>query len=409
MVYVLSVAAAVLFAIGSVVQQRAASHAPPEKALSFGLLLYLVRQRPWLVGFASSLVGNIIASAALGMGGVALVQPLFTIRLLFALPLAATLSKVRIPRRDWLGAVATAAGLAAFIFVGRPGRGHPLQANQWAWLAAVVGVSAVVAVLVALSRRLDAARAATVLGVGAGMLFGLQSSLTETAVRYLRTQGFLHTFLHWQPYVLVAAAIVGAMLIQSAYEMAPLPASFPTLVTSEPMTGLIIGVTVLHGSLHVGAGALAAEVTGLLVMVAGVGVLATSSIVNGQLDALQRRREEGEAYHHLVRLERELAALEGVVGDYRQELAAGASCDNGVVARCVHRAETHLQRLDALLADMDAHRESEQRTLRELPQKQRLMLAPLEQELDERQEQIVAWHHTLHREFSGLRAQGVGH
>lgn len=405
MVYVLSIAAALLFAVGSVVQQRAAAQAPPEKALSFGLLLYLVRQRVWLAGFVSSLVGNIIASAALGMGGVALVQPLFTVRLLFALPMAAAVAKLRIPRRDWFGAVATAAGLAAFVAVGRPGRGHPLHAAGWDWLGAVVGVAVVVAALVALSRRLNAARAATVLGVSAGLLFGLQSSLTETAVRYLRTDGFLHTFLHWQPYVLVAAAIVGAMLIQSAYEMAPLPASFPTLVTAEPMTGLIIGVLVLHGTLHVGPGALVAEVAGLLVMVAGVAVLATSSVVTGQLDALQRRREEGEAYHHLVRLERELAALEGVVGDYREELSG--SRDDRVVTRCVDRAEQHLLRLEELLADMDSHREAEQRTLRALPTKQRMMLAPLEQELDDRQGQICAWHDKLRREFSGLREQGV--
>ena len=88
-VYVLSILAALCFGAGSVVQQRAASEAPPEDVLSWRLLLWLVHRPLWLAGVAFALVGNLFAANALGRGSIALVEPLFVVRLLFALPLAA--------------------------------------------------------------------------------------------------------------------------------------------------------------------------------------------------------------------------------------------------------------------------------------------------------------------------------
>ena len=250
-VYVLSVAAAALFAGGSVVQQRTAAQSPPERTFSAGLLLWLVRRRAWLAGVAISLVGNILAALALGKGGVALVEPLFTVRLLFALPMAAVWSRLAVPRRDWAGAVATVAGLAAFLAIGHPQRGHPLQASALSWAAALVALAALVAVVVIAARRLTAIRAAAMLAGGAGLLFGLQASLTETAIVYLHRQGVAGLLTHWQPYMVAVTALSATILIQNAFGVAPLYASFPVLVTVEPLTGLLLGVLVLGGALRV--------------------------------------------------------------------------------------------------------------------------------------------------------------
>lgn len=398
LVYVLALVAALLFAFGSVIQQRAASTAPPEKALSFALLWFLVRQREWLVGLASSLGGNGLSSAAIGMGGVALAQPLFTARLLFALGLSAAFGRLRVPRRDWLAGLMTAGGLALFVAIGHPGKGHPLRATTLEWAPAVAGVAVLVAVLVVVSKRQVVTRAAFSLAAAGGLLFGLQSALTETSIALLRHHG-LGAFLHWQPYILIGAALYGAVVVQSAYEMAPLPASFPALVTVEPITGIAIGVTVLHGSLRVSPLDLLAAVGGLAIMVGGVALLARSPLVTGQLAALERRREEGVAYRTAGQLERLLAETEGAVED----LGRSRRRPRHERDRCVAEAGSQLHRLEELIVDMTRLRNEEIEELRRLPPRERMMLACLEQELDERQAKIEEWTARLQGDFQRLR------
>lgn len=380
-VYVLAEAAAVLFALGSVVQQRVAAEAPPEKTLSFGLLLYLVRQRRWLAGTAASVAGNLLSAAALSQGGVALVQPLLTSRLLIVLPLTAVTSRIRIPGRDWVAALMAAGGLAAFVAVGQPRRGPVLTATTLDWVPAVVGVAALASLLVLIARRQQVTRAALALGAAAGLLFGTQSSLTETSVAQARHHGVAALVTHWEPFLVVAAALCGALLIQSAYEMAPLHASFPALVTVEPIAGLVVGVAVLHGELDTSLPAQVGQAAGLVVMVAGVALLARSPLVTGQAAALQRRREEGLVHQTAQHLEH-------LLGEVQAVLESTSAEDH---PHRLSRARHRLHRADALVEDMSRLREDEARHLSGLPDKERLALAPLEQELEDRQHRIEAW------------------
>jgi drug/metabolite transporter (DMT)-like permease len=397
-VYVLSVAAAALFAGGSVVQQRVAGQSPPERAFSAGLLLWLVRRRAWLAGVVISVAGNILAALALGMGSVALVEPLFTVRLLFALPLAAVWSRRTVPRRDWAGAVATVAGLAAFIAVGHPRRGHPLQASTLSWAAALAVLAALVAAAVIAARRMSAIRAAAVLATGAGLLFGLQASLTETAITFLHQQGIIGLLTHWPTYTVAATALGATILIQNAFGLAPLHSSFPALVTAEPLTGLLLGVLVLGGALRVSPSAYAGEAGGLVVMMLGVWLLAHSPLVTGQAHLLQRRRDEALAYHVLGRLEAMVQTIE-------EGGAVGAGSRGPVHARGRRAAQLRhaLAELDGLLADMATEHAAELDRLQKLPPRERMALAPLEQELDERQQRLTARIDALRRE---LRADG---
>lgn len=393
-VYVFSITAAALFAGGSVVQQHVAGQSPPEKTFSARLLLWLVRRPRWLAGVVISLGGNILAALALGTGGVALVEPLFTVRLLFALPLAAAWSRLAVPRRDWVGAVAVVAGLAVFIAVGHPRRGHPLQASAPAWAAVTVTLAALVAAAVVAARRIPAIRAAAALAGGAGLLFGLQSSLTETAVTFLRQQGVAGLFTHWQTYMVAVAALGATVLIQNAFGIAPLHVSFPVLVTVEPLAGLVLGVLILGGALRVSPAAYAGEFGGLVVMVLGIWLLAHSPLVTGQAHLLQRRRDEALAYHVLGRLEALVQTIEegAAAGDDGHEHVPPG---NRRAAQLRHS----LTELDSLLADMATEHAAELDSLQRLPPRERMALAPLAQELDERQQRLTTRIAALRREL----------
>ncbi|MFG2044649.1 DMT family transporter [Dactylosporangium sp. NPDC048998] len=279
MVYAMAVCAAALTGIGNAIQQRAAARAPSASVLHWRILGYLVHQRLWLTGMAVAVVGNILAGIALGLGSAALVEPLTVTGLLFALPIAAVWSRYRVGRREWSGAIAVVVGVVAFLIAGDPSPGRRADAPVWQWALAAGAIGIITAGLVSLARRMRPQHEAAVLGLGAGMLFGLQAALTSTAVRRLFDHGLLLLLASWTPYAVVAVAVIGILLAQSAYKLAPLPVSYPPVVAAEPVAGVAIGIGVLEGSLRMAPLTLAFEILGLAVMTVGVYTLAATRLV----------------------------------------------------------------------------------------------------------------------------------
>lgn len=365
-VYVLSIGAALFFGFGSVVQQRSAAEAPPEDMLSFRLLLWLVRQRLWLVGVVLSLVGNLLSASALGRGSVALVEPLFVVRLLFALPLAAAWGKHSVPRRDWAGALLTAAGLAAFVVAGQPSEGRD-SASWLGWSISAGLVLALSLTLAAWSRRWSPPRMAAGLAVGAGTLFAYQASLTHTAIRLWQDDGLWSMLASWHPYAVAAAALLGTLLLQSAYEAAPLPASFPALVTVEPFVGIALGVGLMGGALRVGWVVVPFEAFGIGLMVYGIWILARSPLVTGEIDRLERRQEEGLAIRTEEELERDLAKLHRDLDEFARGLGDPEIAEKSrrQVDEDLRRIDDEIERLCTLQEDIARHREAEAERERE--------------------------------------------
>lgn len=274
MVYVLALGAAALLGVAAAIQQRAAFRAPTRMALHLRLLWYLARQPLWLSGIAVAVVGNVLSAFALGIGGVTLVEPLLVTSLLFALTVSATWNRYRLGKREWAGAFAVIIGLAAFLVAGQPSAGTETDALVWQWALVGVSIGALTVSLVALARRLRPLQEATVLGVGAGMLFGLQSALTSIAVERLIDHGVVAMLVHLTPYAVVVVALLGTLLAQSAYDLAPLSVSYPSMAAAEPLAGIAIGVGVLGIRLRVTPLVLSVQVVGLVMMTVGVYALA---------------------------------------------------------------------------------------------------------------------------------------
>lgn len=360
-VYLLAVGAALLFGLGSVVQQRVASVAPPGNSLRLGLLLWLVRQPKWLAGVGTALVGNMLSGAALGMGSVALVQPLLVTRLLFALPLSAAWGRQRLTRRDWLGMFATAGGLATFIAVARPSASTTTTVPLWHWLVVVAAIGSVTTALVVLARRQAPGREAPMLGAGAGMLFALQSGFTHTAVKGFLGHGVGGLLLNWTTYAVVVTAVTGTLLAQSAYEMAPLAASYPTLAAVEPLAGIAIGTGVLGSTLVLGPVSVGVFLAALVVMTGGIRLLATSPLVSGRREEMElRRAEEEEADldrsidHDLQRLQSTLEWLESCAApDRRPPQQAAVAAHLQEAQALVSRTSSALARLATLTREAD--------------------------------------------------------
>jgi len=273
----LSAASALMLALTSVLQQRAASQVAHHKSMRPGLVTELVRRPLWVMGVFADIAAYLLQFLALRRGSLLVVQSILVAGLLFAIPLGAAVARRRLSRQDWLGTVAVVSGLVVFLATAEPTRGrpHPTTAG-WAVLLALVGTA--VLALVALAPSEPGKPRAMFLGSACGILFGMNAALTKACANLL-DHGFTRLLLSWQLWVLVAAASYGFLLSQSAFQAGPLEASLPVLTISDPLISAGIGLGFLHESIADHPAALLVEAAGVATMVVGVFLLARSPLI----------------------------------------------------------------------------------------------------------------------------------
>jgi drug/metabolite transporter (DMT)-like permease len=253
MEFAFALGAGLLFAVASVLQQRAASEAPGKETLHLSLMWHLVRRPMWLAGYVADWAAFGLQALALGAGSLLVVQPLLVTGLLFSLPIAAKWSGRRLERQDWIAAIALCAGLAGFLLLGNPTGGrNRAPFIDWALAGGVVAGIGVALVFAAL--RQQGARRSTLLALATGIAYGLTAGLTKTSVDLLG-HGLVTFFTNWEPYALVVFAMGGMWLNQAAFQAGELRASLPALDVGEQIVAAAIGVTILkeriqaHGTL----------------------------------------------------------------------------------------------------------------------------------------------------------------
>jgi drug/metabolite transporter (DMT)-like permease len=246
---VLALVAAALFALGSVLQQRAGADTPSVGGTG-ALLVRMARRPVWVAGIAVDALGFVAQAAALGIGRLAVVQPLMVTSVVFALPLGAWLSGGRVGRREAVAATVVVAGLAAFVALANPAGGRD-DAPLGAWAIAAAGCAAVCAPLVALAPRSPGARRASYLGVAAGILFALSAALTKATVDNL-SDGPLAVITSWQLYGLIGVGYVSMTLNQMSLDAGALSATMATSTAFDPIASVLLGLTLFLETIHAG-------------------------------------------------------------------------------------------------------------------------------------------------------------
>jgi len=295
-VLLLAFAASLCFAAAYVLQYHEAHEAPRGLFLSPRLLVELAHHRIWVGGIAAMLVGDILQAVALGNGSLAVVEPVLTTSLLFALPLSAAWRRERLRRSEWVGAVMVSAGLGLVLGIGSPTVGNA-DMPAYQWLLVTLTSWGLANLLVAAGQRSPwPSYRAALIGAGAGVLFGLQDALTRYCLHWMG-KDFGHLVLSWQPYVLLVTAVYGLTLAQSAYEAGSLSASLPTMAIGEPVIGILIGLLALGERLDTSVVSLVFEATGAAIMVWGAWLLARSPLVCGTAHPSRLRQLEERLLH----------------------------------------------------------------------------------------------------------------
>ena len=286
----LALLAACAFALGSVLQQKGTMETPAgEEDPHF--LLQLLRKPVWLAGGGMQLAGWVLQAAALDRGALVVVQALTSLSLVIALPLGAWITSQEISPRVWLGAGAMVAGIVLFLSVGVPQSGSSTPSTS-AWWSAGVTSLVVVGILRVLGRRRHGAGRALLLGSGAGVCFAFQAAVTKVFVP-LVGHGLSTLLTSWTIYALIASALVGFVLQQSALKTGVLA---PAMASSNAVTlfaSIVFGTAVFGEAVSKGGGWLAPALIGLGMALAGIALLAGAKPPGGSAPAPGRRPPSG--------------------------------------------------------------------------------------------------------------------
>ena len=248
----------------------------------------LARRPIWLAGLGASAAGTALQLVALSRGSLVTVQPLLVCGLLFALPINAVLFRRRRPRVSELcSAGVVCVGLALFLVATDPERGTG-QASATSWIVLLALLAAAVVVLTGLSLLSRGAVRAALLASAAGAINGVSAAFSKGVARGLRSSwhlgpvsAALHTLANWELYAFAATLLTAMLLVQSAFQSGPISWSLPALTAVNPITSVVIGVTILGEHIRSSAPAVLGAVTGLVLVTVGVLSLGAAALAPG--------------------------------------------------------------------------------------------------------------------------------
>jgi drug/metabolite transporter (DMT)-like permease len=266
---VLALGAAVMFAVSTVAQQRAAAESSDADARQGRFVGQLLRNPRWLGSIAVNALAYVLQAAALGAGSVLIVSPILVASLVFALPLGAALDHRLLPRRAVIAGAVLAAALVAFLLLANPTAGAQ-HGSARGWLIAAACAAVVVVPCIVVANGRSGATRASLLAVPVGVLGGALSVLTKAVVSAL-PDGPGSVLATPETYGLVVVGVGGTYLQSLAFQAGNLQASLPVLTVLEPLVAAGLGFTLLHEQLDVTGGR-------LLALLVAVAVLAVATV-----------------------------------------------------------------------------------------------------------------------------------
>lgn len=246
---VLVLIAAAIEALSNVLQHKATNSVTDATNETSAVLLTL-KKPLFLLGFLLMVIGYGFHVASLGFGELAVIQVIFVSQLVFILPFARLISKTHIAAKDWLGALIVTVGIAIFVWYAKPSEGTTTAPGS-KWLVAIVATSIVLAVLIIVGYRLVGGPRALLLGASGGVINGLVAPLTKETIG-VSSQGVGALFGGWQLWVTLVAAILGVLFPLLAFRAGPITASFPAVMSLNPIVATILGAYLFGEVLQLG-------------------------------------------------------------------------------------------------------------------------------------------------------------
>jgi len=296
MVYVLALAASLVNALTSVLQRLGVQNAPADATLRLSLLKHALRRGVWLLGFALMIVSFLLQAIALHVGRLSEVQPILTTELVFLAAILAIWFRFPIGRREWIGAIAVAAGLSGFLYFAAPEYGMSPPPG-WRWAVAGGVCVGIIVLAVFLAMRGPRWWRAAMFGTAASVSFAFTAACTKVVSGFAAAD-WAQLYKHWQVYALAVFGATAVFLTQNAIHAGPLVASQSSLVLIDPLASICIGIGLFGDDLHTSGASGPLEALSLLVAFGGTVWLARSPLIaamnEGERLELQPRQSRSE-------------------------------------------------------------------------------------------------------------------
>jgi drug/metabolite transporter (DMT)-like permease len=283
----LATLAAVLFAVGAVLQHEAAELSTTDRGLSLRLLM---KRKRWMLGQAATMSGTGTQVAALAVAPVAVVQPMLAVALVVGLGLRAVRNRQAPLRLELIGAALTTGGLAVFLLSARPAAGIDHPPPSTIEIVAAVVVSVVLVIGAPFLGR--GAHGALACGAAAGIAAGIAAVLISVGLRSLREDGWARALAGVTVWGAIVVAVVDVLAGQQAYARGSLAWSLPALILLDPLAAvpaawLLLGERLEPGQVHIWLPA-------AIVAAAGVVLLARTGERPGRASTEFRAAGSGE-------------------------------------------------------------------------------------------------------------------
>jgi drug/metabolite transporter (DMT)-like permease len=239
----LALVAAICFALAAALQQRGQFTLANAGSAVQGLagLIRLIAVPIWLFGTLILLIGYAAQGAALDRGRLVVVQPLMVTTIVWALPLGHWLTSQHVVRRQVMGAGAVVVGLALFVLVGDPDSGVDDAATRGLVMSAVVISAVVVLLMLWLRTKTAPSLRAAVLGLCAGLLFGLSATFAKPVINDLHS-GIAAAAGDWRTWALLGFGFVAFLLQQLSLATGQLAPAMAAVSVSNPAISVILGI-----------------------------------------------------------------------------------------------------------------------------------------------------------------------
>lgn len=282
--FVVAALAACGNALANVMQRKASREESPDRPFGVDVLLDLIRNGTWLLGFLGMVASFVLQAVALGLGELSAIEPVITLEVPLTLLIASRVFSVRIGRSEWTGILLMTVGMIALVSALAPKPGNAIAVDHRTYIEAGGGTTLTILVLVLLGSRGRPVLRTAFQGAAAGTSFGLTATLLKEIVTQLESRGVLGVLQTWQTYAGIGFGILGVLLMQSALHLGPLIAAQPGFTLMDPVVSILWGVLVYDEAARTGGWLVLATFSTILVGV-GVTVLARSPLLESTRDA----------------------------------------------------------------------------------------------------------------------------
>jgi len=239
---------AVFLALGAQFQHRGVGKVEAQlggaaRGLSIRQLKALFTRPSWLLGSLFLLLAIAFQLTSLYLAPLIVVQPLGAVALVITALLNARVSKVKLDRLTIRAIALCVGGVAVFVTIAAFTARETEITN--AQLVTVLVILGVVLVVAALAFALLRSRFKAIMYiVSAGVLYGFVATLAKVIINRIRLENF-DALTVACVVALIAATVLGAYFVQSAYASGPPDLVIAGLTVIDPLVAVTIGIVVL--------------------------------------------------------------------------------------------------------------------------------------------------------------------